>query len=165
MTGAIIFLHQSLIVITSYFAITSFIHAVKLRKSKPKIKNSNSLVIRQKGKSQIGYFKKTKLAKFSEIRTFLTPICRRTCAYQGTHMYVCVSGDTKCSFFGKFGVLCFLEAPILTLALLPYYRRSAQRRDIHGLINFNQLYLQNHSQNWRETSSSYFSYIFCIFFI
>ena len=93
MTGAIIFLHKSLIVITSYFAITSFIHAVKFRKSKPKIKNSNSLVIRQKGKSQIGYFKKTKLAKFSEIRTFLTPwyadvrVCIRvhicTCVYQG----------------------------------------------------------------------------------
>ena len=93
MTGAIIFLHQSLIVITSYFAITSFIHAVKFRKSKPKIKNSNSLVIRQKGKSQIGYFKKTKLAIFSEIRTFLTPwyadvrvrirVRTCTCVYQG----------------------------------------------------------------------------------
>ena len=29
----------------------------------------------------------------------------------------------KCSFFGKFGVLCFLEIPILTFALLPYYRQ------------------------------------------
>ena len=26
-------------------------------------------------------------------------------------------------FFGKFGVLCFLETPILRFALLPYYRR------------------------------------------
>ena len=36
---------------------------------------------------------------------------------------VCVSGGKKCSFFGKFGVLCFLEIPVLRFALLPYYRR------------------------------------------
>ena len=40
-------------------------------------------------------------------------------------MYVCVSGCKKCSFFGKFGMLCFLETPILRLALLPYYPRIA----------------------------------------
>ena len=38
--------------------------------------------------------------------------------------YVCVSGGKKCSFFGKFGVLCFLETPVLRFALLPYYRRN-----------------------------------------
>ena len=53
-----------------------------------------SSVIRQKGESQNGCFKKTKHAKFSEKRTF----------------------------FGKFGVLCFLETPVLRFALLPYYR-------------------------------------------
>ena len=31
--------------------------------------------------------------------------------------------DKKCSFFGKFGVLCFLEAPVFRFAILPYYRR------------------------------------------
>ena len=35
---------------------------------------------------------------------------------------LCVSGGKTCSFFGKFGVLCFLEIPVLRLALLPYYR-------------------------------------------
>ena len=40
-----------------------------------------------------------------------------------THTYVCVSGDKKCLFFGKFDVLRFLETPILRFALLPYYRR------------------------------------------
>ena len=34
---------------------------------------SNSLVIRQKGESQNGCFKKTKHAKFSEKQTFFTP--------------------------------------------------------------------------------------------
>ena len=29
----------------------------------------------------------------------------------------------QCLFFGKFGVLCFLETPVLRFALLPYYRR------------------------------------------
>ena len=32
-------------------------------------------------------------------------------------------GGKKCSFFGKFDVLCFLETPVLRFALLPYYRR------------------------------------------
>ena len=34
---------------------------------------------------------------------------------------VCVSGGQKL-FFGKFGMLCFLETPVLRFALLPYYR-------------------------------------------
>ena len=29
--------------------------------------------------------------------------------------------------WGKFGVLCFLETPVLSLALLPYYRRIKPR--------------------------------------
>ena len=40
------------------------------------------------------------------------------------HTYVCASGGKKCSFFGKFGVLCFPGTPILRFALLPYYRRA-----------------------------------------
>ena len=38
--------------------------------------------------------------------------------------YVCLSGGKKCSFFGKFGVLCFLETTVLKFALLPYYRQN-----------------------------------------
>ena len=72
-------------------------------------RNNRSSVTRQKGESQNGCFKKTKHAKFSEKRTFLT--------------YVCVSGGKKCSFFGKFGMLCLLETPVLRFALLFYYRR------------------------------------------
>ena len=37
--------------------------------------------------------------------------------------YVCVSRGKKCLFFGKFGMLCFLETAVLRFALLPYYRR------------------------------------------
>ena len=37
-------------------------------------------------------------------------------------LHVCVSGGKKCSFFGNFGVLCFLEAPVLRITLLPYYQ-------------------------------------------
>ena len=39
------------------------------------------------------------------------------------HTYVYVSGGKKCSFFGKFGVLCFRETLVLRFALLRYYRR------------------------------------------
>ena len=37
---------------------------------------------------------------------------------------LCVSGGKKCSFFGKFGVLCFLETPDLRFARLPYFQRN-----------------------------------------
>ena len=30
--------------------------------------------------------------------------------------------SSKCLFFGKFYLLCFLETPVLGFALLPYYR-------------------------------------------
>ena len=61
-------------------------------------------VIRQKGESQNGCFKKTKHAKFAEKRMIRI-------------------GGKKCSFFGKFGVLSFLETPVSRIALLPYYRQ------------------------------------------
>ena len=34
-------------------------------------------------------------------------------------VHVCVSGGKKFSFFGKFGVLCFFETPVLRFALFP----------------------------------------------
>ena len=34
-----------------------------------------------------------------------------------TDTYVCVSGGKKCLFFGKIGVICFLEAPVIKFAL------------------------------------------------
>ena len=72
---------------------------------------NNSSVIRQKGECRNESFKKTKHAKFSKNRTFLSP---------DMHTYVFVSGGKDCSFFGKFGALCFLKH--LLFALLPYYR-------------------------------------------
>ena len=62
-------------------------------------KQSKSLAIRQKGESQNGGNKKTKHAKFSEKWTFLIPW------YANAHVHIT---DKKCSFFGKFGALCFL---------------------------------------------------------
>ena len=74
----------------------------------------NLSVTRQKVESQNGgNKKKTKRAKFHEKQTFLTP---------DTHTYVCVSGSKKCSFFEKFGMLCFLVTSVLRFALLPYHR-------------------------------------------
>ena len=47
--------------------------------------------------------------------------------YQGWRDFqVCLSGSKKCSFFGKFDLLCFLETPVLRFALLPYYRRTVK---------------------------------------
>ena len=65
---------------------------------------------RQKDESQNACFKKTKHAKFSKNKHFLP---------SDTHTYVCESGGEKCSFFGKFGMLSFLETPFLRFALFP----------------------------------------------
>ena len=35
------------------------------------------------------------------------------------------------TFFEKFGVLCFLEAPVLRFAFLPYYRRVDIGEGVH----------------------------------
>ena len=76
----------------------------------------NSSLIRRKSESQNGRFKKTKHAKFSEKTNIsYTPIRARTWAYQGVRNF---------RFFGRFGVLRFLETPVLRLGLLPYYRRN-----------------------------------------
>ena len=78
-------------------------------------KKCNSSGIRQKAESQNGCFKKKQSTpKFPENKRFLPP---------DTYMHVCVSGGKKCLFFGNFGVLCFLEAPVLKFALLPFYRQ------------------------------------------
>ena len=74
-----------------------------------------SSVIRQKGESQNGVSRKQSTSNFPKNEHFLPP---------DTHTYVCVSGGKKCSFFGKFDMLCFLETPILISVLLPYYRRN-----------------------------------------
>ena len=39
-------------------------------------------------------------------------------------MFVIRQNGKNCSFSGKFGVLCFLEAPVLRFSLLPYHRRT-----------------------------------------
>ena len=60
--------------------------------------------------------------------------CDRSCSLQRTWSYFLkkslmknfknVWGGEKCSFFRKFGVLCFLETPLLRFTLLSYYRRN-----------------------------------------
>ena len=89
------------------------------------ITKNNSLVIRQKGESQSGCFKKTKRAEFSKISISYPIIRTRTCAYYGIR-----NGN-----FGKFGVLYFLETPVLRFAFLPYYRRNNLTFTTHALYN------------------------------
>ena len=72
---------------------------------------------------KMGVPRKQSTPNFPKSEHFLTP---------DTHAYVCVSGVKKCSFFGKFGLLCFLETPVLRFALLPYYRRITTANILHG---------------------------------
>ena len=75
--------------------------------------------------SKLNY--KTKHAKFSKKK--------RTFLHTDTHTYVCVSGGKKCSFFGKFGVICFLVTSVLRLTLLTYYRRLTEDRTCYMTIS------------------------------
>ena len=54
--------------------------------------------------------------------------------------YVCVSGGKKCSFFGKFGVPCFLETPVLKFALLSYYRRFIKLKKVENWGSYQEPY-------------------------
>ena len=78
-----------------------------------------SSVITQKGKSQNGGFKKESTPNFPKSEHLLPP---------DTHTYVFLSGDKKCSLFGKFGVLCFLETHILWFVFLAYHRQNYKRQ-------------------------------------
>ena len=102
-----------------------------------------SSVIRQKGEFQNECFKKTKYAKH-----FLQPP-------PPFDACVCVSGGKKCSFFGKFGVLCFLETPTLRFVLLPYCLRfqcfrqsSSHLKCLMLLVNWKVLASCNHFHNF-----------------
>ena len=52
------------------------------------------------------------------------------------HKYVRIPAGKKCSFFGKFGVFCFLEKPGLRFVLLPYYRRHLKSLTKPGILHF-----------------------------
>ena len=58
-------------------------------------------------------------APCSVLHSVYSTAVRGTCAYQGAR-------NVRC--FGKFGVLCFLETPVLRFALLPYYRPKSYKR-------------------------------------
>ena len=73
-----------------------------------------------KGKERISkrvFKKKQSTPNFPKNEHLLPPDKRK---------YVCVSGVKKCSFFGQFGVLCVLEAPVVILTLLPHYQQVAK---------------------------------------
>ena len=60
-------------------------------------------------------FQKNKARQiFRKVNISHSLISACTCAYHG---------GKKCSFFGKFGVLCLLQTAVLKFDFLPYYRR------------------------------------------
>ena len=78
---------------------------------------------------------------------------------------MCVSEGKKCLFFGKYGVLCFLETLVLRFALLPYYRRSLyltgfafQNKDINGKSKILTGTLMNIFNNFTSSKASKFDF-------
>ena len=51
-----------------------------------------------------------------------------------THTYVCVSPGKKCSFFGKFGVLCFLKLNV-NCAEVKFLYLNVRRCNLLSKIN------------------------------
>ena len=86
---------------------------------------------------------------------------------------MCVSGGRKCSFFGKFGVLCFLETPVVMFALLPYYWRNIKvwrnagevlsKKYFYGLPSTKYSYKSNELKE-NQTGSEYSDFCFCLIF-
>ena len=86
------------------------------------MKMLSSSVIRQKGVNlKTGVSKKQSMLNFPKNEHFFPP---------DTH----VSEGKKCSFFRKFGVLCFLETPVLRFTLLPIYRRVMQSNNVNAKL-------------------------------
>ena len=71
---------------------------------------------KEKGQTQSGFSRKHSKSNFPKNKHFLPPFLTPC-----THTHEIQS--KKWSFFGKFGVLCFLETPVLRFSLLPYCRQ------------------------------------------
>ena len=71
---------------------------------KVSLRKHKSPVIRQRAILKTGVSRKQSTPNFSKNKHFL---------HYDTHTYVYVSGGKNFSFFGKFGVPCFLVTPVL----------------------------------------------------
>ena len=98
--------------------------------------------IMQKGESQNGCFKKTKHAKFSGKRAFLT-------------LWYAYFVRKKCSLFGKFGILCFFlkhpfwDSPFCLITVVMWYR-EVFCDGIFFVFGFNFRYFVKHL-SWHFT--------------
>ena len=82
-----------------------------------KLINKSSSVIRQKGESQIGSFKKIKHAKFSEKRAFLTPLIRTLTFWDSPFCFIT---DAFC--IGQSKLFTFWSIPTHELTNFPERR-------------------------------------------
>ena len=87
-----------------------------LTSEKTLIKKCHSVGNKAKGRISKRVFQESNVRQNFRKTNISYPLIR-------TRTHVCVSGSKKCLFFGNFGVLCFLETPVLRFALLPDYRR------------------------------------------
>ena len=70
-----------------------------------------------------------------------------------------VSRGKKCSFFGKYGELCFLETPVLTFTLLVYYRWNTSGKWTWPSLDFasmNVIIYHSNIKNFRSINGIHF---------
>ena len=101
------------------------------------------------GVCRSGYLVGNKAKRRISIRVFQENNARQI--FQKT--YVCVSRGKKCLFFGKFGVLCLFETPVLRFALLSYYRPVMNSGEVTatGLWQINIKLFENKNNDYIKT--------------
>ena len=70
-----------------------------------------------------------------------------------------VSRGKKCSFFGKYGEVCFLETPVLTFTLLVYYRWNTSGKWTWPSLDFasmNVIIYHSNIKNFRSINGIHF---------
>ena len=70
-----------------------------------------------------------------------------------------ISRGKKCSFFGKYGELCFLETPVLTFTLLVYYRWNTSGKWTWPSLDFasmNVIIYHSNIKNFRSINGIHF---------
>ena len=59
------------------------------------------------------------------------------------------------SFFGKIGMLCFLETSVLRFALLPYYRRVHLLKNIKNNLCNSRIFIEQFCLKGGEITETY----------
>ena len=94
-------------------------------------------------------FRKTKHAEFSKKTTIYNPLITHISKYPRTKAY---QGVRNVRFLVKFGMLCFLETPVLRFAFLPYYQQYSFSHPTSNRLKQTKVYHTFFYFLWKEAT-------------